>query len=367
MAVRELLEPNPPPAKLPPAGRRWHHEWLYARAAYRRFRGRLVVLILVLLIGTLFFRLLYRGPGGSPSLVRCFYYSWTLIFFEPQVSLPSSPLLAALFFVVPLLGLCVIVEGIVDFSLLLRDRRRNEREWCRMLAAEMRKHVVLVGFGRTGFRTYGYLRAMQVPVLIVESDKDNPFIAAARADHTPVLIANGRENHVHDEANTAAARSIICCTNDDLGNLEIALDARRVNPEIRVIVRMFDPDLADKVREGFRIDVALSTSAMAAPSIAAAACDRSIRNSYAVGGELFVTSEVRVEPGSRLAVGTIADMYREVPLSVIAVRRPGGAVQAFPCGDQALQADDELVIQVRFDDLPRLQALNQPAGAAAAG
>ena len=49
-------------------------------------------------------------------------------------------------------------------------------------------------------------------------------------------------------------------------NLDIALQARELNPGIKVVLRMFDPDLARRVESGFGIHTAFSTSALAASS-----------------------------------------------------------------------------------------------------
>ena len=54
-------------------------------------------------------------------------------------------------------------------------------------------------------------------------------------------------------------------TNDDLANLEIALDAKRMNGTIRVVMRMFDQRLAGKVGGALELDESFSTSALAAP------------------------------------------------------------------------------------------------------
>lgn len=64
------------------------------------------------------------------------------------------------------------------------------------------------------------------------------------------------------------ARAIIIATNDDMANLEVALDARRMNPKIRVIMRLFDQRMADKFKEAALIDEAFSPAALAAPILA---------------------------------------------------------------------------------------------------
>ncbi|NJL18652.1 MAG: hypothetical protein HC938_17335 [Nitrospira sp.] len=42
---------------------------------------------------------------------------------------------------------------------------------------------------------------------------------------------------------------IVIATNDDMANLEVALDARRLNPKIRVLMRLYDQQIAAKIAE----------------------------------------------------------------------------------------------------------------------
>src|SRR5262249_27050111 len=42
-----------------------------------------------------------------------------------------------------------------------------------------------------------------------------------------------------------SARCLVLTDNSDLGNLHAALAARDVNPRLRVVIRMFNADLAD--------------------------------------------------------------------------------------------------------------------------
>ncbi len=111
---------------------------------------------MVLLTGGLLFR--NFEPEKNHSLAEATYFTWSLIFGEPPEEFPESVVLQSLFFIVPVLGLCVIIEGIVDLTVLLGDRRRNERGWCRIMAADYNDHIVLVGMGRLGFRTFHLLR-----------------------------------------------------------------------------------------------------------------------------------------------------------------------------------------------------------------
>ncbi|HLP00256.1 MAG TPA: NAD-binding protein, partial [Fimbriimonas sp.] len=54
-------------------------------------------------------------------------------------------------------------------------------------------------------------------------------------------------------------------TNDDAVNLSISLAAKEINPNLRVVARLFDDRFAEKVQSATEVDIALSASRIAAP------------------------------------------------------------------------------------------------------
>src|SRR5205085_6002797 len=155
-------------------------------------------------------------------------------------------------------------------------------------------HVIVCGAGRVGFRIFEQFERLQVPIVMIERREDAPFVSVIRAAGVPVLIEDVRSSHALEQANIKSARAIVCATDDDLANLNIALDARRISPRIRVVMRLFDDDLVAKTKEAFQVE-AFSTSALAAPALAAAALDPAIRNSFEVGGRLMVLADLQVD------------------------------------------------------------------------
>lgn len=350
--VTNAIEPN----DKPPWRIRIYGEVIFCRALIKKFRFRILFFLLVLFTGGLLFKLL----NDEPTSYWCgVYYTWWLIFGEATSNFPKSPLLRAVTFIVPLLGLLVLIETFIELSMFFRDRRRSEKEWCKLLASEMSDHVVLVGFGKLGYRTYNLLHKMNQPVVVIELNDQSPFLESPRSHRAPVFVGDARHDHMLMDANVARARSIICCTSDDLVNLEVALDARRMQPKIRVVMRMFDQNLADKIREGFNIHVAFSTTAMSAPSFAAAAYDHTIQSSIMVEGEILVTSRIRIEAASALGNATVAQVMGRLPMNIVAHRRAGESTQVFPHPEIVIRPNDTLLVQLRFDDLAKLHALNQ--------
>jgi Trk K+ transport system NAD-binding subunit len=161
-----------------------------------------------------------------------------------------------------------------------------------------------------------------------------------------------REASALEATNIRAARAIVCATDDDLANLNIALDARRINPGIRVVMRLFDDDLVAKVRDTFKVQ-AMSTSALAAPAFAAAAVDPSIHTSFELDGEIMVVGEVAV--GAHLAGRTAAELHDQLGATLLRVKR--GEVGFREVGSaEPLRDGDVALLQATLERYRALQA-----------
>ncbi|MBI5363853.1 MAG: NAD-binding protein [Planctomycetes bacterium] len=215
----------------------------------------------------------------------------------------------------------------------------------------MRGHVVLVGLGKLGWRIYSILTRLGHEVVVIERNGECSFLDDVRRDGAAVLIGDARREQWLVDANVKGARSIVIATNDDLANLEIALDARRIHPKVHVVMRMFDPNMAEKVREGFGIQRAFSASAIAAPAFATAALERAIESSIVVDDEIVVSQRWTVEAGGELEGWSVGELATKRALGVIEHRRKDGAKRFFPGPDTRFAAGDELVVQGTLDAL----------------
>lgn len=324
-------------------GSRLWREWCFARVAIRHFRLRFLIMALIVVGGGALFKTC--EPQKNHSLVEAIFLTWSLVFGQPPEDFPASWVLRGLFFLVPVLGLTVIFEGIIDFSLMLRDRRRYERSWCTMLASSYSDHIVLVGFGKLGYRVFNVLRKIGEAVVVIERDADNQFLEEVRRDGSPLLIGDARHEALLAEANLAKARAIILATDDDLANLEIALDAQHICPNIRVVLRMFDQNMADKFSDGFNIHLAASPSALSAPTFATSAVAPAIVSSFVLGTQLVAMQRWLVRQDGPLCGRTIGQITTELGLGVIEHTRPPEKARLFPPPDTCLFAGDGVILQ----------------------
>ncbi len=335
------------------AGSRLWAEWCFIKVCLRHFRLRLLLMMAILFAGAALFMKL--EPVQNHSLAEATYYTFSLIFGEPPEEFPESRILQALFFIVPILGLTVIIEGIIDFALILRDRRRFEKGWCHMLAKSFKDHIVLIGFGRLGYRTWVILRRMGEAVVVIERNPENQFLEEVRRDGTPLLIGDARREAFLEDANIRQAKSIVLASDDDMANLETALDARKMNPKIRVVLRMFDQNMADKVKSGFNIELAVSPSAVSAPTFATCALTPATVNSFIVGDQLVAMQRWLVREAGPLVHKTVSEVMSDHRVMVVEHRRGNDQPAVCPDPDLQLEPGDGLILQGPVNTLDRLR------------
>ncbi|MGA9348280.1 MAG: TrkA family potassium uptake protein [Anaerolineae bacterium] len=331
--------------------------WVLAR----EFHNSLLLFAGLLLLGGLILWRFYVSPETGQRLAfgEALYAVFTLVFFETTIPYPRSGPLQAFFFAVPILGLGVIAEGVIRFGVMLFNKQVRKGEWQVAVASTFRNHIVVCGLGRVGYRVVEQLLRFGEEVVGIDWREESRFVERVREMGVPVIIADAREREALVKAGVPRARALIPCTEDDLTNLAVALDARELKPEIRVVMRMFDAELARKVERGFGIHTAFSTSALAAPAFAAAATQADISHSFYVGDTLLNVSQLTVQTGSCLVGKTLTQLERELDLSVI-MHRGAEGVDLHPAPEIVLAAEDCIVVFASLDTLNRLRQLNQP-------
>lgn len=250
-----------------------------------------------------------------------------------------------------------VIFAIVADSLL---RLRLEAVFGRRTRT-MKDHTILCGLGNVGMRILEQLHRMNEAVVVIEKSEDCEFVDVARRMEIPVVIGDVRHQNVLEEAGVQSARCLVAATDRDLANLEAALNARSVRPEIQIVLRIFDHNLAKKIKEGFDIRAAFSTSALAAPAFAMAAVDPSVVGSFFVGEDLMLNVDITVEDGTRLAWMKSRDFMEEGRFVILAHEcGKTGERSLNPSHDIQIAPGDHLVIACPREDLATLHTLNRP-------
>ncbi len=325
----------------------------------REFRGPIFVFLLVLVGAAVLYRVLALAARAqdpavdAPSIPESIYLMLSMIFLQAGAEFPEPWYLEIFFFAMPVIGLALLGSGVANLGVLLFNKSARGSAWEAALASTFSNHVIVVGLGKLGYRIVQQLLDFGQDVVAVEVEPDKPFVSLVRKLGVPVIIADARHGDALKSAGIERATSIVCCTQDDLTNLDVALDAREQRPGVKVVLRMFDADLAARVERGFGIHTVFSTASLAAPAFAAAAARAHVEYSFYVDDQLLHVARVAVAPGSPLAGKTIEQVERQHDLTVVLHGRPDEK-HLHPRSDEALSAGDTVVVVASLEVLGRL-------------
>jgi len=339
-----------------PNGRRprFAVRWLYLLAILRQFRWTLAALVAAVTVGTLLYRFSPPGKDRDNSWPTSLYGAWMALVAQPLDNPPANAPLKLMCCAYPVIGFILLGDGVVRLSLLMISRRRGEKEWMQVMASTCRDHVVLCGLGHLGFRVLEQLLRSGAQVVCVERRRGSRLAAAAKAMGVPVLIRDMTEDQALIDAGVMVARTIVAATNDDIANLEVALDSRRMNPKIRVVLRLFDQHLAAKISDALTLDAAFSSSSLAAPVIAGLALGAQVISASTVAGVQCLIAEYKAKADSALAGARVADVEGRFKVRVLAITKPDGKSHSLPGPDETVAVNDTVVVHGAVERLADL-------------
>jgi Trk K+ transport system NAD-binding subunit len=216
-------------------------------------------------------------------------------------------------------------------------------------------HVIVAGLGNVGTRIVGQLHDLGVDVVCVDKDPAASGIPLARRLGLKVVIGETYREETLIGAGIATCQALVSVTDSDIVNLETALHARSLAEDPRVVVRLNDDDLAERVQKTVENTISRSVSYLAAPAFAAAMLEHQVLRTIPVGRHVLLIAEVAVGAGSALAGRRVDDVHDGSDLRLIALRRRAGVDWSPRPGDE-LRPLDGLVLLATRDGLSRVLA-----------
>jgi Trk K+ transport system NAD-binding subunit len=187
---------------------------------------------------------------------------------------------------------------------------------------------------------------------VIGVDKSAEAAGAPLAKQLGIRVVIG-ETHREETLRAAGIEScqaIVSVTDSDVANLETALNARALTAGARIVVRLYDDDLAARVQRTISNTVSRSTSYLAAPAFAAAVLDHQVLRTIAVGRHVLLLAEIAADSASGLVGQTVEEVHRPGLLRVIAVRRAqaagitGSRVDWSPDPRYRIRPEDRIVV-----------------------
>jgi Trk K+ transport system NAD-binding subunit len=222
-------------------------------------------------------------------------------------------------------------------------------------------HVIVVGGGEIGTRVCGGLHDLGFDVVLVDQDLKARGVAFARRLGMPVVIGDAPSEL--RRAGLDGAIALVCTTSSDIANLETAMEARALRgDDLRIVLRLFDDDLAQRVSETLGNNVvSRSVSYLAAPAFAVAMLEHQVLRTIPVGRHVLLVADVRVAPGAAIAGRTLADLEVGGLSRVLAIAVRGTPrFNWSPRRDNRLVAGDRVIVLATRAGLSTFLAGNRP-------
>jgi Trk K+ transport system NAD-binding subunit len=219
-------------------------------------------------------------------------------------------------------------------------------------------HIIVVGLGNVGSAVTGQLHDLGFDVVCVDNKPNAPGIPLARQLGLPVVIGDAfREETLH-AAHLDTCLALVSVTSLDVVNLETALTARALRDDVRIVLRLTDDDLAERLEKTTGNMISRSVPYLAAPAFATAMLEHQVLRTIDVGRHVLLIAEIRVAEQAGLAGSPIRDTEQDGQARVLALQasgaplapggttppNPPGALDWSPDRGRVLAAGDRLIV-----------------------
>ena len=219
--------------------------------------------------------LFLRQSRWGFALLALWFFLGTISFYHWEHLPLREALLSAVYFRFPpgplsdlysFWGQCVLFGIIVSIFILQALQRYNPQEGSRMLASEMRNHVIVVGRGHLGSHLVDHLRKSACPYVLIE--KDSTVVDDLVRAGEPVVVDDAKQESTLIDAGVDHAHLIVITTNNIEAALLVTKRARDRNKKAAIVVRCYLDEFTE-ILESLGANDVISSSKSAFNEIAA--------------------------------------------------------------------------------------------------
>ncbi len=253
------------------------------------------------------------------------------------------------------LAIGVLTQALLEFELgIYFGKRRMERE-----IARLKDHYIICGAGRVGRSTARELQRKPVPFVIVDTNAEK--LATLPAEWL-TLNGDATKSETLQAVGIGRACGLIAAATLDATNIYIVLNARSLNPKLRIIARVSE-EAAEKHLITAGANTVISPYWFAGRRIANNFLRPNVMSFLDVATtgtaerELEI-EEIRVEPGSPFAGHTVesSKIRQQMGVIILAIKRgEEGAMRFNPASDDRIEAGDYLIAMGEPASLRRLE------------
>jgi voltage-gated potassium channel len=248
-----------------------------------------------------------------------------------------------------------VTRGVVTGAWAERRRQRA--------IDKLHDHFIVCGYGRVGRSVAEEFRRAGAPYVILDFNPEALEIAREHGDH--YIEGNGTDDDDLEAAGLSRARGLVASSDSDVDNLYITLSARAVRPDLFIVARCSEQDVAEKLRRAGANRVVLPyttagkemATLVLKPQVAAF-----LNAASATGGQDLSFEEIELTTGSEPDGKSIKDLHirERTGALIIALRKRDGTFDTTPNPEVVLEAGDVMITVGTQTELRALEELFAP-------
>jgi Trk K+ transport system NAD-binding subunit len=272
---------------------------------------------------------------------------------DPRLSAPEK--IAQLLLTFDGMAFLPLVTAVVVGARLTGSFRATERP--------LSGHVIVAGLGNVGTRIAGQLHDLGVDVVCVDRNEKAAGVRLAQQLGLRVVIGETHREETLLAAGIRTSQALVSVTDSDIVNLETALQARALAADLRLVLRLSDDDLAERVQKTVGNTISRSVPYLAAPAFAAAMLEHQVLRTIPVGRHVLLIADVGVSAGSELSGQPVQSVHRSGEVRVIALNRATAeGVDWAPRPEYLMTPQDRIYVLATQAGLSSVLARSQPPG-----
>lgn len=216
-----------------------------------------------------------------------------------------------------------------------------------MLDAEtaevMKSRIIVCGLGRAGYQVFRLLKQQGATVVGIN---ERPLHEHEIEPHDEIIVGDLWTASTLLAAGIREAHTLVLATSDDALNLAVLTQARVLNPHIRVVNRLFNSSLGDRLDQTLPDHFSMSVAALAAPVFAFAALGNRAIGQLRLFDQTWPIREEYIDDNHPWRGRKLSDLWEDRSRMLIyymPARNQMDLVSAVVCGKH-LQPGDRLIV-----------------------
>ncbi|BCL34168.1 potassium channel family protein [Nostoc sp. MS1] len=212
----------------------------------------------------------------------------------------------------------------------------------------MKPRIIVCGLGRTGYKIFRLLRQQGAFVVGIHH---KPIPGEAGGD---VIVGNLHTVATLSAAGINQANTLVIAGSDDEVNLAIMMQARVLNPHIRIINRFYNTNLGDRLDQTLSDHLSMSVVGLAAPLLTFAALGNQAIGQIKLYEQTWPVQEEYIDENHPWCGRKLSDLWENparVAIYYLPIEGEINLVEAV-LGEQYLKVGDRLIVAIQ----PRIRS-----------